>query len=247
MDIPGWITALRVDGALLADVASVTSLDARVPCCPGWQARDLIGHLGRVHSWARTIVADRLDTDGMNQLNDTTEHGKQPADDSLIDWFRAGHRELVKTLETAPADLECTTFLPSPTPLTFWARRQAHETAVHRVDAEQAAGRSSRLDPAFAADGIDELLTGFLPRGRKVRAAEPRTLLFSTPDRHWLVTIGPDAGATELAEPEPADTTISGPASTMYLALWNRLPWDGLTITGDDGLPEFWAEMFRVR
>jgi hypothetical protein len=33
----------------------------------------------------------------------------------------------------------------------------------------------------------------------------------------------------------------------MYLALWNRVPWDGLTVSGADGLPELWAEMFRVR
>jgi uncharacterized protein (TIGR03083 family) len=247
VDIPAWITALRADGELLADAAASTSLDATVPGCPGWQARDLVGHIGRVHRWARTMVADRITEDGFGKYGEIMEGLEAPADDKLVDWFRTGHRDLVDTLATAPADLECFTFMAAPTPLTFWARRQAHETAVHRVDAEQAANRPSTVDPGFAADGVDELLTGFLQRSRKPRTAEPRTVLVSSDGRHWLVRFGPDAGATEVDEPQPADTTISGPADTMYLALWNRVPWDGLTVSGADGLPELWAEMFRVR
>ena len=45
-------------------------------------------------------------------------------------------------LRSAPADLDCFTFLPAESARHFWARRQAHETAIHRVDAENAAGGS---------------------------------------------------------------------------------------------------------
>lgn len=247
MDVPSWITALRADGELLAEVAAATSLDAAVPGCPDWRARDLVGHLGRVHRWARTIVADRVSDDGFGKLSEIMERAETPSDDELIDWFRQGHRDLVETLEAAPADLACFQFMAAPTPLTFWARRQAHETAVHRVDGEQAAGRPSHIDPAFAADGVDELLTGFLPRSKKLRAAEPRKLLFSTADRHWLVTVGPDTGGMEVAAPQPADVTVSGPPQAMYLGVWNRVPWDELTVTGDEDLAGFWGGIFRVR
>ncbi|HEY4022207.1 MAG TPA: maleylpyruvate isomerase family mycothiol-dependent enzyme [Pseudonocardiaceae bacterium] len=246
MDVPSWIKALRADGELFADVASNTSLDAAVPGCPEWRVRDLVGHLGRIHRWAGTVVGERIGQDAFGQL-DGRMTGPQPEDDGLVEWFRAGHRDLVDTLEAAPTELACATFMPAPTPLAFWARRQAHETAVHRVDAEQAAGRPSSVDPDFAADGIDELLRGFLPRSKKLRAAEPRKLLFSSAGRYWLVTVGPEAGAVEVAEPEPADATVSGPAAVMYLALWNRVPWDQLTITGDDDLRAFWSGIFRVR
>ncbi|MER6443505.1 hypothetical protein ABT275_45720 [Streptomyces sp. NPDC001185] len=39
--------------------------------------------------------------------------------------------------------MTCWTFNPArvPSPLAFWTRRQAHETAVHRYDAEAATGR----------------------------------------------------------------------------------------------------------
>ncbi|MGM3262735.1 maleylpyruvate isomerase N-terminal domain-containing protein, partial [Klebsiella pneumoniae] len=40
----------------------------------------------------------------------------------------------------------------------FTVRRQAHEALVHRLDAEQAAGAVTALDPALAADGVHEAL-----------------------------------------------------------------------------------------
>jgi uncharacterized protein (TIGR03083 family) len=246
VDVPNWIESLRADGDLLAEVAADTSLDAPVPGCPEWRVRDLVGHVGRVHQWARTIVADRIDEDGYAKLSELMS-ADAPEDEVLLDWFRAGHRDLVDALAAAPDDLECFTFMPSATPLTFWARRQAHETAVHRVDAEQAAGRPSAIDAESAADGVDELLTGFLTRSRKLRAADPRTLSFDSGDRHWLVTIGPELGVTETDAVESADVTVTGPAEVLYLALWNRLPWDGLTVTGDQELAAFWATNFRVR
>jgi len=48
-------------------------------------------------------------------------------------------------LASAPPDLDCLTFLAAPSPLAMWARRQAHETAIHRVDAESPAARSPNL------------------------------------------------------------------------------------------------------
>jgi hypothetical protein len=115
------------------------------------------------------------------------------------------------------------------------------------VDAEQAAGRSSWVDPEFAADGVDELLTGFILRSKKLKTAQPRKLLFSTADRHWLVTLGPDVAGKEVAAPQPADVTVSGAPEAMYLAVWNRVPWDELTVTGDDDLAAFWGGIVRVR
>ena len=90
------------------------------------------------------------------------------ADPDLLAWFRAGHAALVETLSTADPGLVCATFMDAPSPLAFWARRQAHETAIHRADAESASGLRPEYDPEFAADGIDELIMGFGQR-RKYR------------------------------------------------------------------------------
>lgn len=51
-----------------------------------------------------------------------------------------------------------------------------------------------------------------------------------------------EAGDDGPDNDKPADCTIEGPAEELYLALWNRLPWDALTITGDETLPRLWRE-----
>src|SRR5262249_37769722 len=132
----------------------------RVAACD-WSVRDLVIHTGGIHRWAAGIVRDHApsaDTDEGRAV------GTGPDDDDLISWFRAGHGALVDTLRSAPDDLECVAFLPAPSPRAFWARRQAHETAIHRADAESASGTITSFDAAFAQDGIDEMLRGFAAR-----------------------------------------------------------------------------------
>ncbi|WJV50468.1 maleylpyruvate isomerase family mycothiol-dependent enzyme [Streptomyces flavofungini] len=230
------------EGTLLADAAVAAGLDAPVPTCPDWRVRDLLRHTGTVHRWATRFVAEalpefqpwqeRLDLDG----------------DALLDWFREGHGHLVAALRDAPVDLECWTFLPAPSPLAFWARRQANETAVHRIDAESARGGTlSALDARFAADGIDELLRGFHAREKsRMRTAEPRVLRVRTTDTEgtWTVRLSVDVAVTERGETAPADCEVSGPAADLYLALWNRRTFPA--VSGDAELAALWREKAGV-
>jgi uncharacterized protein (TIGR03083 family) len=247
VDVPTWIEAIRVQGELLADAAARTPLDAPVPSCPEWQLRDLVLHTNRVHRWAARVVTEQH-KDNAFQLRGAIFAEPEPPDDALLDSFRAGHAVLVEALKAAPADLDCFTFVSTESALEFWARRQAHETAIHRVDAELAASARTPVDPALAVDGIDELLMMFLAaRGGALRSESERTLLVSAADRHWLVRIGQDAvSVTAHAEPTPADCTVDGDPEAVYLALWNRTGWDGVTITGDASLANLWSEKVRI-
>lgn len=167
MQIPELIPALADAGHRLASAADRAGLDAKTPSCPDWTVRDLLFHQGSVHRWAARTVREPISGPHEQVGGDPLRAAAQrPPDDELLDWFREGHAALVETLQQAPSDLECWAFLPAPSPLHFWARRQAHETTMHRVDAEQAAGQVSPIDPALAADGVDELLTGFVSRRR---------------------------------------------------------------------------------
>ncbi len=139
VEISAHIDALERDGALLADAAEAAGLQAAVPGCPGWQVRDLVRHQAYVHDWAARHVRDRspeLIDDGITE-SDILARG--PADADLVAAYRDGHAALVAALRDADPDLECATFMPAPSPLAFWARRQAHETAIHRYDAQSAA------------------------------------------------------------------------------------------------------------
>ena len=101
--------------------------------------RDLVRHMGGVHRWATGYVAGRRTEPRGVGLEEVGGHlaGRRrswPPGSSTgapTSW-RAGRAH--------PTTCECWTFLPAPSPLAMWARRQAHETAIHRVDAELAAG-----------------------------------------------------------------------------------------------------------
>ncbi|KUL38157.1 hypothetical protein ADL22_18760 [Streptomyces sp. NRRL F-4489] len=248
MEITEFVETLRLDGGLLADAAEEAGPEAPIPACPEWRMRDLVLHTGRVHRWATGFVTDPRD-----QPYPLPE-APELADDELAPWLREGHHQLVLALHTAPRDLATWTIRPASSPLAFWARRQAHETSVHRADAQQAAGVPLTPLPApFAADGIDELVTGFHTHERsRLRPETPRTVRLratDTPGAEWTMHLTPDApprtertAASDAPGGEAVDTTVEGPAETLYLAVWNRLPWDGLTVSGDPSLPALWQE-----
>ena len=248
METAEFIRVLDQEGRSRADAAAGAGPDAKVPTCPDWEVRDLLRHTGMVHRWATTFVAEGRTSfhpgDGLPDLDGA----------ELLDWFREGHRRLVDTLTAAPPGLECWSFLPAPSPLAFWARRQAHETAVHRVDAESARGRALEeiaqdLPVAFAADGIDELLRAFHARPQsKVRTEEPRVLRVRATDTQeeavWTVRLSSEPPVAERGAAGDADCEIAGPAGQLYLALWNRLPLPG--VTGDAALADLWREKSAV-
>jgi uncharacterized protein (TIGR03083 family) len=168
-----YIAHLRRQGELLADAAAEAGEHSPLPICPGWTIGGLVRHTGTFHRWAARIVAERLP--GSVPEDPMPE---EPTGGDLLPWFLDGHSSLVRTLRAAGRQTDCWTFLPAASSVAFWARRQAHETTVHRVDAESVrGGELSTLDPAIAADGTDELLTGFHARSRsRVRAEQPRAL-----------------------------------------------------------------------
>ncbi|MFD7874997.1 maleylpyruvate isomerase family mycothiol-dependent enzyme [Streptomyces sp. NPDC059766] len=243
MDTEDFIGLLDREGRALAAAAEAAGADAKVPTCPGWQMRDLLRHTGAVHRWAASFVAEGHTSP--RPMGDPPE--LDGAD--LLAWYRAGHRDLVDTLTAAPADTPAWTFLPAPvpSPLYFWARRQAHETAVHRYDAESALdGTPGPVTADFATDGIDELLRGFHARTRsRVRTETPRVLRVraSDTDAVWTVRLSsepPVAARGDAGDARDAECELSGPAAQLYLALWNRRPVP--EVTGDAALAALWRE-----
>lgn len=242
MDVPELVDELERQGRALADAAAAAGVDTAVPPCPGWTVRDLLVHTGGVHDWARSFVEGdpRADPDA------EAEALSRP-DGEPVAWYRGRHAALVAALRAAPGDLATWTFLRAPSSRAFWARRQAHEAAVHRADADIAAGAA---DPAahpvgFALDGIDELLVGFMSRPGRLRSDTPYTLAVAPEDsaERWLVEVGPD-GATAHRGPGAADCTLRATAGRLYLFLWNRVP--DVAVDGDAGLAARWRESALV-
>jgi uncharacterized protein (TIGR03083 family) len=223
---PEYCEALERDARAFVDIVRSADATAPVPACPGWQLADLGRHLGSVHRWA--LGAIRTGQPG-DLPTGPTDH---PA---LVAWLTDGAQALVDALRTTDPDAPTWTFGPPPRRVSFWARRQAHETAMHLVDAQQAAGRPVRMDPHLAADGVAEVVTMFFPRQVRLERIPPlarglRVVLSDAPAATLVL-------AGDGTDPEAATAaTITGPAVEVLLALWGRGGVDGLHVDGDRDL-----------
>ncbi len=230
MELVEHIDSLRAEGMLLADSAEATGFDAQVPTCPEWTVRDLLRHMGEVHRWSRSHVLTQPESIIQEDF------ALYPQEDAeLLAWFRTGHAELLQALEAADPDAAYVSFLPGELKGTrFWARRQAHETTIHRVDAQAVTGMVSPSTTEFAVDGIEEMLHGFLARRpSRLKTTEPYTFVLVSTDhpQAWRVSVDAE-GASTTDDPGEGGTRVYGSAFDLYLLLWNRRPLEGLEVQG---------------
>ena len=242
--------AIGAAATVLRGNAGSAGLDAPVPTCPGWTVRDLVEHQGMIHRWAADAVAGR----GLGSGEEHAAAGAAASD--LLGWFDDGATALLQVLSTAPEDLDVPFFLKdAPPPRLAWCRRQAHETTIHAVDAMAArlgrapSAREVWFGDALALDGIDELLTGFLPRGKVALRSEAPYALAVRPDgsqRAWTVAVSPEPPATvrSAAAADDVRATVTGGPQEVYLGLWNRGP---LTVAGDATVADDWHRLMRIR
>ncbi len=150
MDPDAHLASLRADRARLAALADA-DLSVTVPSCPDWDVEQLLVHLGRVHRWA-------IDSSKLAPDTEFPRFGPRPGDDQpVVEWLVDGLEELIDHFATTDLDEPCWSFI-GPTTRRFWLRRQAHETGVHRWDAEGSFGPADPIAGELAVDGIDEWL-----------------------------------------------------------------------------------------
>jgi len=246
-----YLALIEEAATRLATSASDAGLQAPVPTCPRWTVADLVAHQAMVHRWAAGQL--RLDTAPVPSKRQILS---DVALDDLLPWFRRGAADLLSTLRDVAEDVPAMVFLAdAPAPRLFWARRQAHETTIHSVDAVAAAKgevpASSDVGVAAeaAVDGIDELLTGFFPRGRARMEFDGPVRIAVVPDdaasHRWTMTVADGKLTTSRAVESDADATLTGTAAQLYLGLWNR--GDEVAEFGGAGVLDQWRKVQRVR
>jgi uncharacterized protein (TIGR03083 family) len=249
-----FFTELRACTAEFARIID-GDLERPVPTCPGWTFRQLATHLGRGHRWAAQIVATRATAPiPLREVAD----GKLPEDPAQhAPWLNAGAGQVIDAVTAAGSDLAWT--FNGMRPATFWARRRAHEAAVHLADAQLAAGRAVDLAPDAAADGIDEWLALIAAgtegttdpareRPQELRV-DGQSLHFHATDPglsgtgEWLVTRTP-SGVTVQRGHSKADVAVRGPAASLLLVLTRRLPPSdpAIEILGQQALLTHWLQ-----
>ncbi|MFD7653283.1 maleylpyruvate isomerase family mycothiol-dependent enzyme [Actinosynnema sp. NPDC059797] len=226
MDPHALASALRTDATALAIAADLAPRDRPVPGCPGMTVEDLVVHVGTVHRRVTRWITRGARPDGWSCA---------PGDADPVDWYRVGAASLIGALDPARAAAPAPTWCPWDGTLGFWLRRMAHETAVHRVDAQAAVGVAAPLDPVLAVDGIDEVLRLWLGCHQPPAAhTSGRALALRVPGREWTVALR--EGVVDYCPGAPADAVVSGSPSAVDLWLWGRVGESQLSVEGDPGV-----------
>jgi uncharacterized protein (TIGR03083 family) len=218
-------------------------LDAPVQHCPGWSVADLVRHLTEVHWLWGTIVEERLTA--------PPEESRRPpraAEADLVDVFVAGAARLVQVLREADQSAHCWTWAGWQQDVAFVTRHQVQEAVVHHWDAALATGAGWALEPAVAADAVDEFL--HFSVASEDDPDEPTTppldgtFALRTTDTGdaWTLTDGARPGVARVVR-EAADVpTIEATATELLLWLYERVDLD----TGSAGLPDELVARFRA-
>ncbi len=219
------VDAIAAESRRLAEAVSSTDLDTRVPSTPKWALRDLAHHIGTVQwYWSENVRAKNPDERSGGSLTPL------PPDSDLSAWLGWCTYSLLSALREAGADAPSWAWWSDPTPHTAGAvaRHQAQEAAVHRWDAEGAAGSSAPLPPDLATDGVPEFIEVMV--GSDVVALRGAVTLTAV-DTAGTWRVGPE---TAGAGARPASSAeLNATASDLVLMLYRRLPVPDADVNGD--------------
>jgi uncharacterized protein (TIGR03083 family) len=246
-----YFAEIEASTAGLAEILADHDQSLPIPTCPEWTLRQLVTHVGRAHRWAAEITRTR--SDAFIPFREVPD-GKLPDDrEEQQVWLRAGAERIVDAVRDAGSDLVWS-FI-GPTPAGYWIRRMAHETLVHRADAQLAAGAEPEpvIEAEVAADAIDEWLM-LLTRGILGNADEPTKALPAGAGLHIHATDDGLGGGGEwmirhdarglTVEPghDKGDAALTGPAASLLLVLMRRrpVPDPAVTVYGDNAVVDGW-------
>lgn len=245
LDYLDYLDIIEAESARLVG-ALETDRDGRIPWSERWTVGTCAKHVGGTHHVVAKIVGERpIASFALFATFETPDK----ADPRLPAWIATGTSSLVDELRIADPASECWSWHPDENRVAFWARRMAHETLVHRWDAEAGAGiTGAAMDPAIAADGLDEYLDVFVgvSRGLQSSPAGP-SIQFESTDvgTSWFLQL-PEVG-TRLVGHDPVECAVSlrGLAEGLLLVAWGRLTPSaaGVEIIGDAQLVQRWPEL----
>lgn len=249
-----YLDHIRSESALFRAALADTDPTTPVPTAPAWTAADLLWHVaGEVqHFWTYVI-----ETRPATPTEETYPEPERPADatyQDLLDYFDEVNAKFVETLEQTKPEEPAWSWSAEQT-AGFTYRRQAQEILIHRLDAELTAGALTPVDPALAADGIDEFLDIFIggkPSWASFTGGDHfvRVDAVDTDTQTWVqlgvvsgtrpdgerVEDDPDiavVAADEIAAGTEPDVVIEGIAADLDAWLWRRRDHQDITVTGD--------------
>jgi uncharacterized protein (TIGR03083 family) len=218
---------------LLLIAAGSAAPEATVPTCPEWTTTNLVIHLEAVYRYALIALRENLmrrpeplepDTDAVAALEATLE-------------------ELLAELDAISGDTAVWNPCNSSNP-HWWTRRMGHETLIHRVDAELAAGHEiTSINPSCAVDSIDEMIDTFFKTREKWRPGDGASVHIhctDVPGEWLLVQQGDDLIVTK--QHAKGDLAIRGSAQDLLLFSYGRGGPANLDTFGNSALLDLWTK-----
>ena len=251
-----FASALIDQTARFAGLVDGADLDRRVPSCPEWRLGTLVEHVGQAHRFGTERVRARL---GGPLRRDDATPVPLPGDPAQHrDWLLAGAEDLVEAVAEAGAE-PVWNFAFGEDGATFWLRRMAHETAVHRADAALTLRTEFELAPELAADALSEwLMLATSPGAAQARPdlvealrGTGQTIHLHATDQpglgeagEWLISRGPDTASWRHGHAK-GDVVARGLAVDLLLLMVNRIrPTDPrIRVFGDAELLEHWSRL----
>ncbi len=230
-----WLAAMRSDGPAFRAAVAEAEPDAQVPSCPQWTVAQLTGHLVGLYDWVVGQVGRGVT--GMPTQRPPETRAATPEE------FDESFAALLTLLDALDPEMPAWNWAPQSKKVGFWHRRMAHETAVHRWDAQMATGLAEPIEAKLAADGVTEIIDTWLPAGRgKCPADRHGMIALSATDleQTWYVRLRPGGGVALLdtdtlldADPHHERAVAAGTASDLQLAMMGRIDPDVLTLSGE--------------
>jgi hypothetical protein len=154
-----------------------------------------------------------------------------PRTEDYLEFMGWGFEAITKALDINRPERPTWSWHHSDFSVDFWFRRMAHETVIHRIDAELAIGAVTPIDEALALDGVDEVLdflplTGSWPEVPNIDFGIV-SIVASTKKGYkvWDLNFTNEAATVSAVAESRADARliISGDAEAMDLYLWGRI------------------------
>jgi uncharacterized protein (TIGR03083 family) len=238
------VASVAREVASIADAVAAGPLDARVPTCPDWDVTGLLRHVGEFTGFWTHVLCEG------------TGRPKTPFPDlpegdaaTVAAWYGGLGDSLVGELRATAPDQAVWTWVDDQQHAAFTARRCAHELAVHRFDAQPARGAQQPIDPALAADSIEEIfvmVAAYTAQDEQSGRGDGQSLALTPTDRpeRWVITMTPDGLDVDRTE-GPADVMVLGSMSDLELVCYERLPLGDVSMVGDNAALDAWYRAFH--
>ena len=226
METAAHIDAIALESERFARAAR-GPFDVPVPSCPEWTLGDLVWHLASVQwVWAEVVKRLALEREPIGQPEDRP-------DEELAAWFDDVSAGLLEALRSTEPDVRVWSWAGGQQDVAWVARRQAHEAAVHRWDAQGALGSPDPIASDLAVDGIAEFFDWMLTSEDANGFEGVARVRLAPTDADAARTIEVTDGRIDPTAGTEPDVTVAGTASDLLLLLWRRVSPDAVSIEGD--------------